>query len=911
MTAPLAPGTTIGPYRVESALGSGGMGEVYRARDSRLGRPVALKLLPAGPDADPRLLARFEQEARAASALSHPNVVTVYDVGEHAGRHWLAMELVEGQSLRAVLRDGPLPVERAIRIAAQIADGLAAAHARGIVHRDLKPENVMVGDDGRARILDFGLAKLAPSPTALAATVAGDHGLLPAALHTTPGIVIGTAPYLSPEQARGHQADPRSDQFAFGAILYELLTGRRAFERDTAVDTLAAVLSAAPPPLPEGLAVPLPLLWVIDRCLAKEQRGRYGSTDDLARDLHQLEADLGSLPLAASWPRRTPTPLEPATPRSTRGRRLATAAVAALLVGLTAATTWWLAERQRAPAAHEPPTLRFVSWSGRDAEPALSRDGRLLAFTSQRTGTPRIWLQVAGGREAPLTDGPDTLPRISPDGAMVLFTREEAGARALYRVPTIGGSARRLVAGASEGDWSPDGRRIAFLRATTSGGRTVSEIGIAGADGSEPRRLAAVPDRALRRLRWSPNGEWVAVRVGPLQGQLDPEIALFHTATGERGRVAVSQRRGQVYGFAWRAAGELVYGEVTGATAAGSSRVLALDVASGRSRGLFGLPGRIATVDAAGDRIAVDVLANRQAIAELEITGAEPPAAAIGGTTAAPASRPLRSITHAGAEDRQPAYSPQGDWLVFSSNRTGNLDLWLVHLQTGEERQLTDDAADDWDPAFHPDGRAVVWSSNRGGHFEIWQMALDGTGARQISADGADAENPTVTPDGRFLVYNSFHPRRGGIWKQPLGGGPAARLVAGATTLPEVSPDGRHVLYVTDYVGRTTGVLRAARLADGAVVFATSFPYRRLNDGRPRWLPDARWFAFVAPDAAGRSGVFLQPFTPGADTTAERRPLAGFEPLAPVESFGIAPDGRRLALSTVEEGSYLLLAEPP
>jgi eukaryotic-like serine/threonine-protein kinase len=896
MAATLPHGFRIGPYLVEAPLGAGGMGEVYRVRDTRLGRSVALKLLPIGLASDRGALARFEQEARAASVLSHPNVVTVYDVGQLDGRPWLAMELVEGRSLRDLLANGRLPVQQAIALAAQVADGLAAAHARGIIHRDLKPENIVVDDDGRPRILDFGLAKLTRGPADQTATVAGGHGLVPGQpRRTDAGLVVGTAPYLSPEQARSQDADPRSDQFAFGAILYELVTGQSAFERATPIDTLAAVIGEQPPPLPPGITLPLPLLWVVERCLAKEPRDRYGSTLDLARDLRQLQDNVASLPLVASWPG------QPAPRRgrlSWRRPRLAAALAVGAGIALVAAAAWSAARLLRSPAP-EPPVLRFVSWSGRDAEPALSRDGRLLAFTSRRTGIPRIRLQLGGGRDAPLTAGPDSLPRISPDGAQVLFVRNEGDQSSLYRVPMVGGSPRKIVDDAREGDWSPDGLEVAYARLVGASAGTYAELGIAGADGSEPQVLARVAERALRHVRWSPDGRRIAVRVGPLQGQVEPEIALFDVATGERRNLTVSQHRGQVYGLAWRGPAELVYGEVSGATAAGSSRVLALDLRSERARGLFSLPGRLSIVEAAGDLVAIDVLSTRQILSELELPAP------------GEAARPVRALTQAGAEDRQPVYSPDGQSLAFSSNRTGNLDLWLLSLADGEQRQLTDDSADDWDPAFTPDGLSLVWSSNRSGAFEIWHMAVDGSGARQVSADGADAENPSVSPDGAWIVYNSFHPDHGGVWKVRPDGSDATRLVAGATTLPEISPDGRHVLFVADYVGGTTGVLRAVRLTDGEPVFETTFPYRGLNDGRPRWLPDGTVFAFIARDEAGRAGVFVQPFTPGRDSTAERRPLAGFDAIAATESFGFSPDGRRLALSTVEEGSYLLVAEPP
>ena len=906
----LLPGTRIGPYEVEATLGSGGMGEVYRARDGRLGRAVALKLLPAGVATDETALLRFEQEARAASALSHPNVVAVFDVGQQDGRPWLAMELVEGMSLRGLLlQRGAPPVRQALDLACQLADGLAAAHARGIVHRDLKPENLMVGDDDRLKILDFGIAKLAAPSHDSDTTVFGQHGVLPVHPdpHTTPGTILGTVGYLSPEQARGQAADARSDQFAFGAILYELLAGERAFRGETTVDTLSAILREDPPPLPPDRAarVPAPVLWVVQRCLAKEPRDRYASTLDLARDLRQLRDNLASLSTLSSG---SPVAAGEA-PRRRQRKRPSRASLKWVAVGLAALVAAfvagvWLAPRiSRGPArgvaadaAGAVPALRYVSYSGRDGAPALSRDGRLLAFVSRRTGAPRIWVQVVGSREAALTDGPDEAPRISPDGTAILFVRDEGTRRSLYRVPVVGGPPRKVIDDAAEGDWSPDGRRIVFVRIAAEGGRTRSLLGTAAADGGEPRELARVDDRVLRTPRWSPDGSRIAARVGPLQGQMDPELALFDAASGARRKLPVSQRQGQVYGLSWRSAGELVYAEVSGATAAGSSRVLALDVGSGETRTVFTLPGRVALVDAAGARIAADVLSNRQTLRELPLQGER----------ALPPGRPL---THAGAEDRQPAYSPDGRLLVFSSNRTGNLDLWLLDTTNGEERQLTDDTADDWDPAFTPDGRSLLWSTNRGGHFEIWQMAVDGSGARQLTSDGADAENPTTTPDGRWVVYNSFNPKKSGIWKVHADGSGAERLVEGATTLPEVSPDGKHVLFVTDYVGRKSGVLRAVRVADGETVFSTAFPYAQLNDGRPRWLRGGKAFAFVARDSAGVSGIFVQPFAPGRDTSTQRRPLAGFEAEAPVESFGIAPDGTRLAVSTTEARSFLLLAE--
>ncbi len=276
----LPAGAHLGQYVIRSLIGSGGMGEVYLAHDTRLDRRVALKLLPAELAHDAERLRRFEREARSASALNHPAIVAVYDLGQAESRTYISMELVEGQTLRQILQAGPMTPRRALQVAAPIADGLAKAHEAGIVHRDLKPENLMVSNDGFAKILDFGLAKLVGD-----AGVA--EGLQTVSVHqTSPGTVMGTVAYMSPEQASGGAADNRSDQFSFGLVLYELLTGQRAFSRPTAAETMSAIIRDDPTPLGQlNPTVPAPVRWIVDRCLAKAPADRYGSTRDLARDL--------------------------------------------------------------------------------------------------------------------------------------------------------------------------------------------------------------------------------------------------------------------------------------------------------------------------------------------------------------------------------------------------------------------------------------------------------------------------------------------------------------------------------------------------------------------------------------------------------------------------------------------------
>ena len=317
---PLSAGSKIGPYEVVAPLGAGGMGEVWRARDPRLGRDVALKVLPDEMVRDADRVARFRAEARAASALNHPNIVAVYDIGEDGGRTYLAMELLEGTNLRQLLDGGRPPLPKALQISCQIAEGLAAAHARGIVHRDLKPENVMLTTDGVVKILDFGLAKASP----LAASHGDDEPTMSATPVTSPGTLLGTVGYMSPEQASGNAVDFRSDQFSFGTILYELVTGRRAWKKATPAETLVAIMREDPPPLSSGdHLVPAAVCRIVERSLAKDPQDRYASTRDLAGDVRYLvdhplrdPGDVGSFVLPSNVSSRATRRRRAGRPRS-------------------------------------------------------------------------------------------------------------------------------------------------------------------------------------------------------------------------------------------------------------------------------------------------------------------------------------------------------------------------------------------------------------------------------------------------------------------------------------------------------------------------------------------------------------------------------------------------------------------
>ncbi len=451
MTIPA--GARLGAYEVLAALGAGGMGEVYRARDTRLGREVALKVLPEALAADRGRLSRFEQEARAASALNHPNIVTIHEIGSEGETAFIAMELVDGKTLRELSAPGAMPVRRILNIAAQVAEGLAKAHGAGIVHRDLKPENVMVSKDGFVKILDFGLAKLVEPASG------GVSAMPTLAQETRPGTVMGTVGYMSPEQASGEPLDFRSDQFSLGSMLYELVTGKKAFQRKTAAETMSAIIRDEPEPVarvrPE---LPPPVRWILERCLAKDREERYASTRDLARDLasvrdHISEVSSGAEALLAS-------------PAKARRRLLPIAAGLALLaVGFAAG-----AALVRGLTKATPPTFKRLTFrQGQIGNARFAPDGKTIVYGAIWAGDPRRMRLYQTRTESPasrLFEFPmaDILS-ISASGELAILTSEEGIWGTLARVPMTGGLPRQVLEGVpyASADWAPDGKELAVV----------------------------------------------------------------------------------------------------------------------------------------------------------------------------------------------------------------------------------------------------------------------------------------------------------------------------------------------------------------------------------------------------------------------------------------------------------------
>ena len=873
---------SIGPYKTVCKLGEGGMGVVYLAHDDELDRAIAIKLLPQHLAGDDEHLARLKQEARTASSLNHPNIITIYEIGQHEGGAFIAMEYIDGQTLRDAMAGGPLPIRKTLQVASQIADGLAAAHKRGLVHRDLKPENIMLTREGAVKILDFGLARSVAS---------GEAGS--SQRKTDPGTIVGTFGYMSPEQARAENVDYRSDQFSFGAILYEMLTGTRAFEGASAVETMFMVIRDEPVALSQAAPhVPALLRWVVERCLAKDPDERYASTRDLARDLQHLRDHLSEAGVA-------PVREENAKVEVVASRRrwplVAATALVALLIG--ALLTSWL----RRPA---PPTItseQYLTYSGNDFSPAVSPDGKLVAFSSRRDGRQRIWLkQIEGGSEVALSEGSDDFPRFSPDGASVLYVHFlPDGTSSLFRIPVVGGEARRILEGATTGELSPDGKQLAFSRNEVDAtGRVRSVILAANANGTGAHELFRSDIVALSHPRWSPDQKQIAL-IGA-SGRVAQTIVILNPDTKVGRTLATPPKSGEISVPVWTADSRaLIYVRAASveAVVGSTAQIIRHDVA-GDTTQVIGWSSHNGTVaDVLGDgRIILDVRSPRDNLREITLAGASANA-----TSTAPVER---WITRGNSSDRQPVYSADGKSILFSSNRSGNLDLWQMNLAGGSVRKITDDAAEDWDPAFTPDGKKIVWSSGRTGNLEIWMANADGSEAHQVSHDGVDAENPTATADGQWILYNSFNQKHLGIWRVHPDGSGASLVVAGRDVVPDVSPDGKYVAYLAD--GRTTrATVRVVRIADGAmtrcIIPVPAPPHTTAILGRMRWMPDGKSIAFLYVDEHGVNGVFQQDFAADQDTSATRRKLAAFDPERATESFGISRDGKTIAVAGWEQ----------
>ena len=568
------------------------------------------------------------------------------------------------------------------------------------------------------------------------------------------------------------------------------------------------------------------------------------------------------------------------------------------------------------------PRIRQLTMSGSDSEPSASPDGKSIAFSSRRDGVSRIWWKLlAGGGEAPLTRGPDHGPRFfPPDGSSLLFLRNDGATDAVWRVPIVGGTEQLIVRDVVTAEPSPDGLEIAFVRAGLEGRRRATVLGLANSTGGNERELYTFHDQELTSIRWTPDGKTIA---GVRRATVGAETALVFVDVASKAVKEVPSDSGSGAYGALAFVGDGSRALVTRSEDAqvympgALGRLLLHDVATKEQQvlqflpDLFGLFRSVESngrVDVVGDgQVVYHSVQIRQNLREVHPGDA--------GTT-----DEGRIGTFGLSQDRQPAYSPDGQSIVFSSNRSGNLDLWLLSRNAAEPTQLTDHPAHDRDPALAPDGQHVFWTSRRSGNLEVWTMRLDGTGLRQVTRDGVDAQNPTIGRDAQWVVYASANLEKAGIWRIRPNGADASRIVAGSgdlpLTLPEISPSGQYALYRQDDRLRRRSTIRVVDVHTAREVpFEIVVPYnlheRAMNIlwGRARWTPDGQAIAFIAQDSDGRASVYQQQFSPDRDTSASRRRLESSLPRSTIESFGISPDGKSIIVSDGFSSQSVMLVE--
>jgi serine/threonine protein kinase len=856
---PLAARTRLGPYELLAPLGAGGMGEVYKARDTRLDRHVAIKILPSALMRDEQRRTRFTGEAKAASALNHPNIIAIYDIGEAEGASFIAMEFVPGRTLDRLIGRG-LSVRDALNYGTQIADALASAHAAGIVHRDLKPANVMVTDEGRIKVLDFGIAKLIQIPDRQDSAAETETMDVPPA--TEPGTLIGTSAYMSPEQAEGKKVDTRSDIFSFGSLLYEMATGKRAFQGETAASTMAAILNKEPAPVRElASGVPPELERIIAHCLRKDPSRRFQHIDDVKTLLLGLKEEVDSGTLLA----------QRSAVRPTRSRPLLLMAAGAVLLSAAAVGAVLWSNRTAGPFS-DPSPIRLTSDAGLTTQPTMSSDGKLLAFASDRSGANNldIWVKQIGGAEAlrlTTDEADDYAPDLASDGQRIAFQSERT-VPGIFVVSTLGGDARPIAAGGKRPRFSPDGKWIAFW------------IGGIGADfvGSGGSRVVIVPSNggaarvvatnlvSARHPIWSPDGTRLLVYGTTEHRTLDSQgndwwvVPVDGGPAVRTGAFDVFRRQKlsvfEVMPSAWTSDNHVVFTTMFG----DSTNVWQVPISDENDRitepptrltagtGFEGFPA-VATGSAGTLRLAFANINEN-----IDVWGI--PFARNGGANRGEVSGEMQRLTQDAAFEVQPALSRDGSVLAFATKRTASTDIWMKDLKSGKEVALTNSSETEWHPVISPDASTVAYQVIEGQKEAIHAIVRGG--------------------NSRKLCDECMVP-----W--------------------DLSTDGSKMLYWFNDQ-RRIGLLDVASGSKVALLSDPRFAFLRAT-----FSPDDRWIAFHAITQTGTPSNFIAPFTGTPPFEREWIPVTGGSSYNNVLRW--SPDGNLIYFLSSRDGFHCLWAQ--
>ncbi len=876
-------GTRVSHYQVLEKLGEGGMGVVYKALDTRLDRLVALKVLAPARLADPEFRRTFAQEAKAASALNHPNIVTVYGVESSAGLDYIAMEYVGGGTLDGLIAGKGLRIGDGLKYAIQIADAISAAHSAGIVHRDLKPHNIAITEKRQIKILDFGLAKLS-APGSQTATVTQT---------VTGGKIAGTAAYMSPEQAEGKPVDARADIFAFGIVLYEMFTGRNPFLRENQAATLASILRDDPPVPPE---LPQELTRLITRCLRKDPERRLQHLDDARLVLEDLKSEFDTGQITSDGV------LRPGATSRPRRLRLALAAAAVLLVA--SAAIGWYFTRNEATRQSAPVSVPFTTYLGNEVQPTFSPDGNQVAFVwdGERQDNPDIYVKLIGGAENPLrlTSDPalDLSPAWSPDGRFIAFLRDKPlGSAGVFLVSAIGGLERlvcelrtplaissvRYVAIAPFPllAWAPDGKSIVFVNHNSA--QDPLALYVVSADGGEGRRLTSPPPGSMGdgAPAFSPDGRTLVFsRAANSTASELYRLALTPDlrADGEPRRLTVSKAWNA--NPAWMTGGDIVFTRSNWYL--GSSTLMRMPGTGGDARPVPGVGGDAVwpAVSTRARRLVFSRTLATQNIWHLPLQNGR----AIG------APRNLIASTRAEAA---PQYSSDGKRIAFTSSRSGQPEIWVAASDGSKPVQLTSLGAPvTGSPHWSPDGKQIVFDSDPDGNYDIYVVNAEGGSPRRLTTEPSDEALACFSRDGESIYFSSSRTGRWQVWKMPAAGGGAVQITHSGGRAPVEAPDGS-LIYENEYELWT---LPAGGGAERRLLDSVGFLNFAVTSEGIYFLRDAE----VDP---GRVIRLLQPATGKVSTV--------YEIGSPVDAgLAVSPDRRTLLFANVvQRGSDLVLVE--